>query len=197
MKDGEALEKALKGLFAASKLPSVKSRLAAAKLSVTSGKTVVEDVSGDVLRLKLSRIEDKPITSKKAGPKPGGLSSDEAIPTSIELLARLGKEQFLLAAGYDAREALKALIAADERDNLRGVDSIKETVGSLGGEVAFALIVEPLRIVASRAGKPGAAESAPVVLAWGTDKESKEAIWARLDVANVAARELVKRRGAF
>lgn len=197
VKDEEKLEKALKGLFAASKLPSVKSRLATAKLAVSSGKLVVEDVPGDVHRLKLSRIEDKPTRNKKVGPPPPGLSPGGEIPASIELLARLGKEQFLLAAGYDAREALKALIAAGERDNLRGVDSIKETVGSLGGEVAFALVVEPLRIVASRAGKPGAAESAPVMLAWGTEKESKETIWARLDLANVAVRELVKRRGAF
>ena len=73
----------------------------------------------------------------------------------IDVSARLGKNQFLLAAGDDAREALKPLIASGEWDNLHGVDSIKETVGSLGGEVAFALVVEPLRIVASRAGKPG------------------------------------------
>ncbi len=184
--DSDKLGKAIKGLFDIEKMAPAKGRLAEAGVAVTRGKTAIPGLDGDVLRLKLEKKEDK--KAKAPAPPPG------APPSSIEILVRQGKDEVTLAAGYDPKAALKALAIPEA--TLASVDPIKTEIGKLGDDVAFAAVVEPMFLLASRAGKPGAGESAPVVLAFGRAGD-KPALWARAAVANAAVREIVKRRAAF
>jgi hypothetical protein len=64
--------------------------------------------------------------------------------------------------------------------------------------VSFALFVEPLKLEAAAGGKPGAGESAPVVLAVGRTPAKDGAaasLWVRVDLANADVQELVSRMG--
>jgi hypothetical protein len=77
---------------------------------------------------------------------------------------------------------------------------MKTALAPLGSDIAFALVVEPLRLVASRLGPPGAGATAPVVIAAGAAPESAGSpavFWARADVAAAAIRELARLGGAF
>jgi hypothetical protein len=113
-------------------------------------------------------------------------------------LYAIRKNELFAAAGYDSKEALRSALEAPEKANWGGIPEIKAALGSLGGEVSFALVADPLRIVASRAGKPGAAEPAPVILATGRGGGSAGAgLWARLDVAVPVIREAIKHRNAL
>jgi hypothetical protein len=69
----------------------------------------------------------------------------------------------------------------------------------VGDQVAFVAFVDPIRLLARQAGKSELGPSAPIVFAMGKGGEGVAAgdPWLRLDVANIAIQELVKRRGAF
>jgi hypothetical protein len=193
--DPTKLDAALKGLLAIEKMAGAKARLADAKIGVTQGKAVIPGVDGDVLRVKLERKDakdgkdTKSAKDAKAAPanNPAKVS---AAPSSIEILFKSGKEELVVAAGYDAREALRSITAGKEK--LGGAEPIARAVDALGGDVAFTLVIEPLLLLASAAGKPSAGESAPVLLALGRDGTKKE-IWGRLELSNAAVRELLKR----
>jgi len=188
--DPDKLGKAMKDLVELMKRPSIKAELAELGLSITAGKTKVEGMSSDIQRLRFERVQPK---DAKTQPVPG-------MPTSIDMLYTVTKDAMLVAVGLDAKQALVTLAAAPGKDDLSKNPLVTAAVESLGNEVALAFVLEPLRLVARRAGKPDVADSAPVVVAFGRGAPEEPAprpLWLRVDVANTAVREIVKYRGAF
>ena len=94
------------------------------------------------------------------------------------------------------KEALRSLVKAPGDANLGANPAIKAALASLGADASFALVVDPLRLLAMRSGKSAPPESAPVVVAIGKTPEPS-AMWARIDVAATVVQELIKHRGAF
>ena len=74
--------------------------------------------------------------------------------------------------------------------------AIKAAVAPLGADASFAVVVDPLRILAIRAGKSAPIEAAPVVIALGKTPQPST-MWGRIDVAAIVVQELIKHRGAF
>jgi hypothetical protein len=187
--DADRMSAALKQLLALGKLASVKAQIKEAALDVTTGKTVIENLPGDVQRVRFERRPAKDAKSKAASPAQEG-----GIPTSIDLLYLVTKDALFGAAGYDPKEALRSLVNAPSGTSLGANPAIKAAVGGLGAEASFALVVDPLRLLAARAGKSAPAESAPVVVAIGKTA-APNVMWGRIDVAAIVVQELVKHRG--
>ena len=192
--DADKMGAALKQLVALSKLASVKAQLKEAALDVTTGKTVIENLPGDVQRVRFERVQAKAAKDDKA--KPASPLPEGGIPTSIDLLYLVAKDTLFGAAGYDPKEALRSLVKAPGDTSLGSNPAIKAALAGLGADASFALVVDPLRIIAVRAGKSAPPESAPVVVAIGKTA-APSVMWGRVDVAAIVVQELVKHRGAF
>ena len=201
--DEAKMAKALKQVLALTKLASVKAQLKESALDVTTGKSVVENLPGDVQRVRFERVQAKDAKSTAKDPKPplldkskGGSPEAAGIPTSIDLLYLVSNSTLFGAAGYDPKEALRSLVKAPGDASFGSSAAIKAAVAPLGADASFALVVDPLRILAVRAGKSAPPEPAPVVLAIGKTAQPS-AMWGRLDVAAIVVQELIKHRGAF
>lgn len=214
--DKGKLEKALKDLVELSKRASVKRALTEAGFKVTPKKTPVEGIEGEVQRVRIERLEaaeekkpavkgaPKPANEKKGKePSPTGAPAIAAsdVPVSIDFYYMVRDSAFFAAAGYDAKAGLTGVVNSPGKGGFGGVPLVKTALDGLGSEVSFALVVDPLRLVASRAGKPGAAQPAPVVLSTGKGTGDGAlggtTMWLRLDVAGEAVRELIKHRNAL
>ncbi|MEO5726661.1 MAG: hypothetical protein ABI134_24495 [Byssovorax sp.] len=189
--DAEKMSKALKQLVALGKLASVKAQLKDSALDVTTGKTVIENLPGDVQRVRFERIQPRDAKGKAASPP-----QDAGIPSTIDMLYLVSSNTLFGAAGYDPKEALRSLVKAPADASLGSNPAIKAALASLGADASFALVVDPLRLLAMRSGKSAPPESAPVVVAIGKTPEPS-AMWARIDVAATVVQELIKHRGAF
>ena len=201
--DADKMTKALKQLVALGKLASVKAQLKEAGLDVTSGKTVIENLPGDVQRVRFERVQAKDAKSGVKDPKgakdeksKGASPADGGIPTSIDLLYLVSKDALFGAAGYDPKEALRALVKAPGDGSFGSNAAIRAAVAPLGADASFAVVVDPLRILAIRAGKSAPIEAAPVVIALGKTPQPST-MWGRIDVAAIVVQELIKHRGAF
>ena len=100
----------------------------------------------------------------------------------------------LLAGGRTVRfaAALAATLALGAcANNNQNADA-----SGFGADASFALVVDPLRLLALRSGKSAPPDPAPVVVAIGKTPEPS-AMWARVDVAATVVQELIKHRGAF
>ncbi|NUQ79556.1 MAG: hypothetical protein HUU21_39110 [Polyangiaceae bacterium] len=214
--DKGKLEKAMKDLVGLAKLASAKKALSDAGFKVTVKKAVVEGIEGEVQRVRIEKVSSAGEmkasangTGKSAGkgsPAPGGsamaLAAASEVPISIDLYSIVREGAFFAAAGYDAKAGFTNLLSAPEKGSFGAVPPVKTALDGLGSEVSFALVVDPLRIVASRAGKPGSAQPAPIVIGMGKGSGEGalgggDVIWFRLDVAAEAVRELVKHRNAL
>jgi hypothetical protein len=202
--DGDKLGKALEDLVGLVKLQSVKAYLGGANVDVSTGKAVIEGMAADVRRVRLTRKEEKGKDDKgkdKAGKdaKADPAGQGQAPPTSIDVLYTLGKDGLWLAAGYEAKGALEAVMNAPGKDNLGGRPEMKAAIGAAGDKAAFVIVVDPIRLLARQAGKAELGPSAPILVAVGKGGEGvgEGEPWMRLDVANLAIQEAVKRRGAL
>jgi hypothetical protein len=215
--DKAKLERALKDLVALAKLASAKKALKDAGFAVTPKKTALEGIEGEVQRIRIEKVDsdDKksasngapskaPGSQKGKDPSASGASAAAAaaaadVPVSIDLYYLVRESSFFAAAGYDAKGGLASVLGGPGQGTFGNAPLVKAALDAMGNEVSFALVVEPLRIVASRAGKPGSAHSAPLVLGLGKGEGpmSGPTMWFRLDVAAEAVRELVKHRNAL
>ena len=186
VRDGSALDAALADFLAIVDRASPRDPVRGQKLDVMSGKTVLENIPGDVYRLRLARGGDG--AKKAAGPP---LAPTDT-PTAVDLLFRRSDDVFVAATGYASRDVLRALLTAPTGENMRGVAEIAAPLDRLGGDVALAAFVDPARISASRAGKPGSATPAPVVLALGRTTGDTVTLFARLEASSVAIAELAR-----
>lgn len=194
--DADLLGHSMKDFVAIARTPGAKELLAELELGISAKKTTVEKV-GDVERIRFERAPAKGAAAKLPSPVGGKVVPPPA--DAVDLFYTIGKEVFVAAAGLDAKAALVSVTSTPE-GKLEGTPSIRAAMEALGGDVTFGLVVEPLLALAAFAGKPGAADSAPVALALGRTPPSGEdpgRIWLRFDVADADVQELVRRRGAF
>jgi hypothetical protein len=201
--DSEKMTTALKQLLALGKLASVKAQLKESALDITTGKTVIENLPGDVQRVRFERVQAKDAKSGAKDPKllldekaRRATPSTDGTPTTIDLLYLVTKDTLFGAAGYDPKEALRSLVKAPGDGSLGSNAAIKAALAPLGADASFALVIDPLRILAVRAGKSAPPDAAPVVVAIGKTPQPG-AMWGRIDVSAVVVQELIKHRGAF
>jgi hypothetical protein len=212
--DQAKMSKALEQLLDLAKLPSAKARLAEAQIALSAGKTVVENLPGDVRRLRFERLDkkdggkgssakddkdrkaDKGKKDDKDRKAPEIAAQGSPIPTAIDLLYLVTETMVLGAVGYESREALRALAKSTPETSLGSNAAIKSAVLGAGNESSFVLVVDPIRVVAARAGKPAPATPAPALLAIGKTG-TPPSLTGKLDIATFAIQELVKHRGAF
>ncbi|MFO0757256.1 MAG: hypothetical protein U0359_12245 [Byssovorax sp.] len=212
--DQDRMDKALKQLLDLARLPAAKARLAEAGFAISASKTVVENLPGDVQKVRIDRLiakdappaksaepleDKKPKETKgkkddKAAAKPA--TPINAPPTAIDVLYLIGKDMLVGAVGYDSAEALRTLVRTTNETSLGHDPIVKAAVTGLGNESSFVVLADPIRLVAARAGKPAPSTPAPTLLAIGKTG-SPAALTGRLDIAVFAIQELVKHRGAF
>jgi len=206
--DEAKLGDALTNLLGLAKRKSVAAWLGQNAIDVKTDKTVLENLPGDIHRIRLTRLEAKEKAEKqdkkvlkgaKADNKNPSKEPPPGVPSTIDVLYMLGKDGLVLAAGYDAKAAFRAVHASPGGDNLGGRADAKAAIASIGGKAAFVALVEPLRILHRQAGKAEAGPSAPILFVVGKGGEGLPAgdPFLRIDVANAAIQELVKRRGAL
>ena len=172
VRDGEALDDALKELVAVAERASPVDPVQGKSLRIKTGKTVLENIPGDVYRLRLARGGAK----KDADPP----ASATGAPGSIDVLFRRRDDVFLAATGYASRDALRALLTASPGESLAQVPEVAEPLSRLGADVLFAAFFDPGRVAASRAGKPGSVSPAPVVV--GLDRTGGDTVTLRLSI---------------
>jgi hypothetical protein len=202
--DVDKLGKALQDLTGLVKLPSVKAYMGEAAVDVSTGKAVVEGMAADVRRVRLERKTEKAKGEKgkdkgDKGNKADAPADGSGPPTSIDVLYTLGKDALWLAAGYDAKGALRSVMNAPGKENLSGRAEMKAALEAAGDHVAFVIVVDPIRLLARQAGKAELGPSAPILFAVGKGGEGvgEGEPWMRLDVANLAIQEAMRRRGAL
>ncbi|HVY47852.1 MAG TPA: hypothetical protein VHB21_18320, partial [Minicystis sp.] len=201
--DQDKASKAFADVAGLLKLPSFKARLEASKFEVKTGKMVVENLPGDVQRVRFMRAgEGAPEkgTAKAGAAKAKAAADDKpgATPDHVDVLYLVEKDVAVAAVGADAKDALRA-VAKTPADQTLGSDAkIRAAVEGLGSDVAFAVFLDPPRLVAARVGKPTPPSSTPVVLALGRDgAAASRELLVRLDLANAALQELIRSRSAF
>lgn len=198
--DEEKLGAAIEDLVELSKLPSVKAFLKEEKLRVSTAKHVVERLPGDARRIRFERVEEKGKKDAKEskGTAPAaGADPAATLPKAVDLVYLLKDKNLFASAGYEPDEAMRRLVGAPEGERLGAVPAFQGALKALGGDTSFALVVDPLRIVATRAGKPPQGDPTPVVLAAGAGAGDAGALWLRVDVPTVVIREAVRYRGAL
>ncbi|WP_437715784.1 hypothetical protein WMF45_04800 [Sorangium sp. So ce448] len=208
--DRAKLEASIQDLLGTAELPPFKAALQREGLRVSAGKAALPLLDGDVRRVRFERTAGAsapagaggaPARKGPQGGKGGPAAQGASLPpSSIELLYLVRDDGLFASVGNDPGAGLRSVVGALQGERLGEVPSMKTALAPLGSDIAFALVVEPLRLVASRLGQPGAGDSAPVVIAAGAASESAgspAAFWARADVAAAAIRELARLGGAF
>ncbi|WP_437279864.1 hypothetical protein WME90_04720 [Sorangium sp. So ce375] len=213
--DRAKLEAAIQDLLGTSELPPIKAALQREGLRVSAAKAELPRLEGDVRRVRFERTAGAsgpagaggaPARKGPQGAGPSGGQGGPAAqgaslpPSSIELLYLIRDDGLFASVGNDPGAGLRSVVAALQGERLGEVPAMKTALAPLGSDIAFALVVEPLRLVASRLGQPGAGDAAPVVIAAGAAPESAgapAAFWARADIAAAAIRELARLGGAF
>ncbi|MEZ4295469.1 MAG: hypothetical protein R3B70_10880 [Polyangiaceae bacterium] len=157
VRDPETLDRAMKELVALAGRAAPVEPVRGRTVRIAAGKTVLENIPGDVYRLRLS-----------LGRPPGGTAaappaSPTDTPAAVDVLFRRLGDVLYAATGYASRDALRALLAATSEDNLALVPEVAGPLGRAGSDVLLAGFVDPGRITASLAGKPGSVGAAPVV----------------------------------
>ncbi len=181
--DADKLAKGVKSLVGLVKGGPVKALLADMDLAVSTGTAKVDGVSGAVDRLRLER------RGKDKKPLEG--------PSAIDLLYAIDHDALQVATGFDAKAALAALAAAPKKDHVANVAEMKVAIEGLGPEVAFAVLFDPVRIGVVQGAKPSGAGGGPIAVAAGKSGGGASAeLWARVDVATEALREVMRRRAA-
>ncbi len=179
-------KKALEGIEKLAKLTGVKDVIKREKLSISISKAVVEDLAGDVRRVRFKRDEKK---------TEAGAASSE-LPHAIDLLYFVKGGTLVGAVGEDPKELFRRTANASSSARLGASPPIEQAVNALGSGVSFALVAEPLRLLAAKMGKSAPPTPAPATFAIGRDPGSKE-LFARLDLATILIQELVKHRDAL
>jgi hypothetical protein len=164
--------------------------LAGHALRAKGDKTRLESFAGDVGRIRISRIEGAAAAAAK----------EQGLPPAVDVLYAVRDGKLLAVAGTDAAAALRRLAAPEKLESSAGAKAAAERLvasTSSGGGMALTVFVEPLLLVASRAGRPGAGESAPVLLGYGREGSAGGPLSVRIDASNLAVREAIKQRNVI
>jgi hypothetical protein len=186
VRDGGALEGALADFVALADRASPRDPIKGQPVSVTVGKTVLENIPGDVYRLRLARGAEG---SKKAATPPAAPTDT---PSAVDVLFRRHEGVFVAATGYASRDVLRALLAAPSGENVRAVEDLAGPLQRLGADLSFAAFFDPARIQVSRAGRPGSATPAPVVVGLGRTTGDTVTVFAKIEASSAAVAELAR-----
>jgi len=209
--DRDEFGRAIDDLFGLAERKPVARWLGDQALGVTTSKTVIEDVKGDVRRIRIERLDvktDKDKPTSKPGAKPRALEQAAASsakldaafgpPSVIDVLYVFGADDLVLGAGYDAKAALRLVLDASSKDNLSTRPEVAKAIDALGGAAAFVVYADPIRLLARQAGTSPPSVVAPLVFSLGKGGDGgANDPWMRLDIANLVIQEIVKRRGAL
>ncbi|MFT3767664.1 MAG: hypothetical protein QM820_19590 [Minicystis sp.] len=211
--DAEKMRKALKQLVDLAALPAVKKRLTDLSLKLTVDKAVVENLAGDVTRVRLARVEDdakgkddkakaekgKPAEKAKAKGDEKGKdakkddkakpAADPASPTAIDLLYLVSAEGLFASAGFDPKDSLRSLARGPAGQGLASVAPMAEALAGIG-DASFIVIADALRINAMTTGTAAPKTPAPVVLAAGRTA-APAALWGRVDLPVAVIQQLL------
>lgn len=179
VRDPGALDGALKDFLALADGARPTDPVRGAKLRMTTGKTILENIPGDVYRIRVARGGDT-----KKSTDPPAASTDT--PTAVDILFRRSDDVFVAATGYASRDALRAVLTSPTGDSLQKIPEIEGPLTRLGTGVAVAAFFDPARIAASRAGKPGSTSVAPIVIGLGRDAGDTVTVFVRIDAPNTA-----------
>ncbi|XXT21384.1 hypothetical protein WME94_07460 [Sorangium sp. So ce429] len=208
--DRAKLEDAVQDLLGTAELQPVKAALQREGLRISTGKVEVSQLEGEVRRVRFEQTAGAgqpgagagQSTARKGAPgadPPGGQGASLP-PSRIELLYLVRDDGLFASVGTDPGAGLRSVVASLQGESLGGVPAMKAALAPLGADIAFALVVDPLRLVARRLGQPGAGDPAPVVIAAGAEPAAAgapAALWARADVTAAAVREFIRLGGAF
>ncbi|MEJ7734929.1 MAG: hypothetical protein WKG00_37795 [Polyangiaceae bacterium] len=161
-----------------------KALLAGHAMRAKGDKTKLENFAGDVGRIRISRTEGAPTAAAK----------DQGLPAAVDVLYTVRDGKLLAVASTDAPAALRRLASSGK---LESSASAKAAAERLGGGMALTVFLEPLLMVASRAGRPGAGESAPVLFGYGREGDKGGPMSVRVDASNLAVREAIKQRAVL
>lgn len=188
--DAAVLDEAVGSFLGLSQIPAIAEPLASfageMKLSrpVKQGALRTVHVSRKEPKLKLAGSND----SKSAGAK------GEPTPDDVDVVWTVNDEGLLAAAGRDAKGALGALSAKGDK-TLGDVPEIAKLGAGLGGDISFALLVQPMHLVATAVGKDDVKpQVAPVLFAYGRTGPDG---WFELDASTLLAREWAKAKGGL
>lgn len=157
--------------------------LAGNGLRAKADKTKLENFAGDVGRIRISRGE--------AAAGAAAAAKEQGLPMNVDVLYTVRDGKLLAVAGPDAPAALRRLAAPEK---LESSATARAAAARFGDEMSLAVFVEPMLLVASRAGRPGAGESAPVLVGYGREGGKGGPMAVRLDASNLAVREAIKQR---
>jgi hypothetical protein len=201
--DPDKMKKALKQLTDLGALPTFKKAFAEIGLTIGVDKAVVENLAGDVVRVRLARAEadvkGKPDKGKaeKAKKDDQAKPAQDDLPKAIDLLYLVNGEGLFAAAGFDPKDSLKNLARASEGKSLAQVKPMADALAGLG-DAGFVLVADALRVEAMTAGLAPVGPPTPLVLAAGRSAAPAE-LWGRLDlpvpVLQRLITELSRRRG--
>ena len=119
-------------------LPSFKKGLTLLGLKISSDKAVVENLSEDVIRVRLARTDGK---DDKAKPKPDPKAKPvPETPKAIDVLYFVNKDGLFAAAGYDPKDSLRGLAKAKAGGNLRGNAPMAQALAAAGDDVALVVL---------------------------------------------------------
>jgi hypothetical protein len=210
--DAEKMKKALKQLVDLTAMASFKKALADLGLRLTSEKTVVENLAGEVMRVRFARVDPAAKDDKGKGEKPKGDAKgkdDKAkkapeppaaeVPSAVDLLYTVNADGLYASAGFDPKESLRTLTRAAAGSSLGKLAPMASALAQVGSDATFVLVADALRIDAMTTGRGAPANPAPVVVAAGRTASPAE-LWGRFDipvsVVQLMVTEMVRRRSA-
>jgi hypothetical protein len=200
--DADKMKKALKQLVDLGNLPAFKKTLAGLGFQLVADKAVVENLPAEVVRIRLARIGDDPLKKdakakadkavKPSADKKKGAAepADPGTPRAVDLLYFVDGAGLFAAAGYDPKDALRALSKAPTGSNLSGNAPMAGALSAVGGDATFVLVADALRITAMTTGSAAPATPQPLVVAAGRAAAPAE-LWARVDVPAAVVQQLV------
>ncbi len=213
--DADAMKKALKQTTDVVALPAFADLLKVVGAKASFEKAVVENLEGDVGRIRVVRIDPTkdagkdgkaeggkpaPTGAAKAAPAPTGKpvasgsanagGPPNAPPNAIDLLYLVTGDGVFAAGGFDPKDALRSLVKAKGAPNLGGNAAMAGPLAALGNDASIIVVADALRINAmTNTGAPPA-PPAPLVVALGRTTQPAE-LWARAEVPNVVVQLLL------
>ncbi len=194
------MRKALKQLVDLANLASFEKMLGGVGFKLAVDKAVVENMAADVTRVRLSRAEAEAKSGRdKAEKKAAPSTPAPGTPKSIDLLYFVDDSGLFATGGFDPKDSLRALAKGPGGSTLGGNQVMSGALAAVGGDAAFVLVADALRIDAMTKGAAPPQGQAPLVFAAGRTAEP-QGLWARLDLPNAMVQqlvqELVRRRGS-
>lgn len=196
--DADGMKKALEQLVKLAARPTFKKALADLSLRLQVDKAVVENLPGDVTRVRLARTDgDDKAKPEKGKDKAKEVKAKQApepprpdVPKAIDLLYLVNGDGLFASAGFDPKDSLRGLTKAPSGSG--NLASVAPMAGALAGiaDASFVLVADALRINAMTTGVAPPAAPTPVVLAAGRTASPAE-LWGRVDLPVAVVQQLV------